>query len=130
MNEQSNITALDADSEPVAFNAALAEPFNVLIVGVGGQGVIMVSKVLASLAQAHGFEVKQSEVHGMAKRGGSVFSHVRFGRQVWSPTIPRGEAERMIVRGFTEVVVEGLPTEALRMRADALLDQKSGGSHD
>ena len=55
------------------------DSFNVLIVGVGGQGVIMVSKVLALLAQSQGFEVKQSEVHGMAKRGGSVFSHVRFG---------------------------------------------------
>ena len=67
---------------------AAEDACNVLIVGVGGQGVIMVSKVLALLAQTQGFEVKQSEVHGMAKRGGSVFSHVRFGRRVWSPTIP------------------------------------------
>ncbi|WP_420133207.1 2-oxoacid:acceptor oxidoreductase family protein [Rhodopseudomonas sp.] len=101
MNEQSNI-AVNADSEPVAFNAALAEPFNVLIVGVGGQGVIMVSKVLASLAQAHGFEVKQSEVHGMAKRGGTVFSHVRFGPKVWSPTIAKGEADVLIALEWAE----------------------------
>jgi len=78
------------------------EPFNVLIVGVGGQGVIMVSKVLALLAQTQGFEVKQSEVHGMAKRGGSVFSHVRFGRQVWSPTIPRGEADVLVALEWAE----------------------------
>jgi len=68
-------------------------PTNVLIVGVGGQGVIMVSKILARLSQLQGLKVKQSEVHGMAKRGGSVFSHIRFGDQVWSPTIPMGEAD-------------------------------------
>jgi len=73
--------------------AAVAEPTNVLIVGVGGQGVIMVSKILARLSQLQGLQVKQSEVHGMAKRGGSVFSHIRFGDEVWSPTIPMGEAD-------------------------------------
>ena len=78
------------------------EPFNVLIVGVGGQGVIMVSKVLALLAQAQGFQVKQSEVHGMAKRGGAVFSHVRFGQQVWSPTIPKGEVDILIALEWAE----------------------------
>ena len=62
--------------------AAAAVPTNVLIVGVGGQGVIMVSKVLAEVCQLQGLQVKQSEVHGMAKRGGGVFSHVRFGSQV------------------------------------------------
>ena len=71
---------------------ATESPVNVLIVGVGGQGVIMVSKVLATLCQRQGYQVKQSEVHGMAKRGGSVFSHVRFGETVYSPTIPLGEA--------------------------------------
>ncbi len=74
-------------------NAAFAGPTNVLIVGVGGQGVIMVSKILARLSQMQGLHVKQSEVHGMAKRGGSVFSHIRFGEEVWSPTIPMGEAD-------------------------------------
>lgn len=77
-------------------------PVNVLVVGVGGQGVIMVSKVLAQLGQDQGFMVKQSEVHGMAKRGGSVFSHVRFGRQVWSPTIPRGEADVLLAMEWAE----------------------------
>jgi indolepyruvate ferredoxin oxidoreductase beta subunit len=78
------------------------QPFNVLIVGVGGQGVIMVSKVLAALAQWRGFEVKQSEVHGMAKRGGSVFSHVRFGERVWSPTIAKGEADVLVALEWAE----------------------------
>ncbi len=75
---------------------------SVLIVGVGGQGVIMVSKVLAHLCQAQGFEVKQSEVHGMAKRGGAVFSHVRFGARVWSPTIPQGEADILVALEWAE----------------------------
>jgi len=73
--------------------AEISGPTNVLIVGVGGQGVIMVSKILARLSQMQGLQVKQSEVHGMAKRGGSVFSHIRFGEEVWSPTIPMGEAD-------------------------------------
>jgi len=75
---------------------------NVLVVGVGGQGVIMVSKVLALICQKHGFQVKQSEVHGMAKRGGGVFSHVRFGPEVWSPTIPRGKADILLALEWAE----------------------------
>jgi len=78
------------------------KPTNVLIVGVGGQGVIMVSKVLARLAQVHDLQVKQSEVHGMAKRGGSVFSHVRFGKEVWSPTIAQGEADVLVALEWAE----------------------------
>ena len=87
---------------PAASAAGAREPLNVLIVGVGGQGVIMVSKALAWLAQSKGFEVKQSEVHGMAKRGGTVFSHVRFGAQVWSPTIPKGEADILVALEWAE----------------------------
>lgn len=75
---------------------------NVLVVGVGGQGVIMVSKVLAQICQNRGYQVKQSEVHGMAKRGGGVFSHVRFGPQVWSPTIPKGEADILLALEWAE----------------------------
>jgi indolepyruvate ferredoxin oxidoreductase beta subunit len=77
---------------------------NVLITGVGGQGVIMVSKVLALLCQMNGLSVKQSEVHGMAKRGGSVFSHVRFGPQVWSPTIPKGSADILLALEWAEAM--------------------------
>jgi len=87
---------------PTAAAAKAREPMNVLIVGVGGQGVIMVSKALASLAQSKGYQVKQSEVHGMAKRGGTVFSHVRFGPQVWSPTIPKGEADILVALEWAE----------------------------
>ncbi len=77
-------------------------PTNVLVVGVGGQGVIMVSKVLAQLCQQQGYQVKQSEVHGMAKRGGVVFSHVRFGNRVWSPTIPQGEVDILLALEWAE----------------------------
>lgn len=88
-------SAAAAASAPVA-------PTNVLIVGVGGQGVILVSKVMARLAQRQGLQVKQSEVHGMAKRGGSVFSHVRFGPEVWAPAIPAGEADIVVALEWAE----------------------------
>ena len=88
-----NSTSPAIPDQALAQATAVAAPTNVLIVGVGGQGVIMVSKILARLSQLQGLQVKQSEVHGMAKRGGSVFSHIRFGEEVWSPTIPMGEAD-------------------------------------
>jgi indolepyruvate ferredoxin oxidoreductase beta subunit len=94
---------MSATREPI-FGATPAgeRPTNVLVVGVGGQGVIMVSKVMARIAQLHDFEIKQSEVHGMAKRGGSVFSHVRFGREVWAPTIALGEADVVVALEWAE----------------------------
>ena len=75
---------------------------NIMIVGVGGQGVIMISKVMALLGQKQGLQVKQSEVHGMAKRGGTVYSHVRFGKEVWSPTIAKGDADALIALEWAE----------------------------
>ncbi len=75
---------------------------SVLMVGVGGQGILMVSKVLATLCQDAGMEVKQSEVHGMAKRGGAVFSHIRFGPKVHSPLIPEGEADVLLALEWAE----------------------------
>jgi len=93
---EQDIARLTADSH------AATAPVNVLIVGVGGQGVIMISKVLATLCQQQGYQVKQSEVHGMAKRGGSVFSHVRFGEQVYSPTIPMGQADVLVALEWAE----------------------------
>jgi len=79
-----------------------ARPVSVLVVGVGGQGVLMISRVLAEVCARRGLEVKQSEVHGMAQRGGTVFSHVRFGERVWSPTIPRGEADILVALEWAE----------------------------
>jgi indolepyruvate ferredoxin oxidoreductase, beta subunit len=70
--------------------------FNVLISGVGGQGVLLTSKIIAEAALLSGLDVKQSEVHGMAQRGGSVLSQVRFGEEVFSPIVSEGEADLLI----------------------------------
>ncbi|MBN2533373.1 MAG: indolepyruvate oxidoreductase subunit beta [Spirochaetales bacterium] len=67
--------------------------FNVLMVGVGGQGIIMASDIFALAAMYSGNDVKKSEIHGMSQRGGSVFSHIRFGKKVYSPVISHGEAD-------------------------------------
>jgi indolepyruvate ferredoxin oxidoreductase beta subunit len=73
---------------------------NILIVGVGGQGVLLASELLSEVAIAGGFDVKKSEVHGMSQRGGVVSSHVRIGRKVYSPIIPYGKAD--IVLSFEQ----------------------------
>lgn len=70
--------------------------YNVLIVGVGGQGIILASDVLGRVAAAHGYDVKKNEIHGMAQRGGSVSSHIRFGKTVSSPIIKLGEADVLL----------------------------------
>jgi len=70
--------------------------YNILIVGVGGQGIILASDVLGKAAALHGYDVKKNEIHGMAQRGGSVSSHVRFGKSVSSPIIKMGEADVLL----------------------------------
>ena len=69
---------------------------SVLLVGVGGQGTILASKVLTSGLIAAGYDVKMSEVHGMSQRGGTVTTQVRFGSKVWSPLIGEGEADVLV----------------------------------
>jgi len=69
---------------------------NVFICGVGGQGILLASEILSEAALAKGLDVKKSEVHGMAQRGGSVVSHVRFGEKVHSPVIAPGEADLLV----------------------------------
>jgi len=66
---------------------------SVLIAGVGGQGILLASEILSDVALEAGLDVKKSEVHGMAQRGGSVVSNVRFGAKVYSPLIKKGEAD-------------------------------------
>lgn len=66
---------------------------NILIVGVGGQGTLLASKVIGTAALNFGLDVKQSEVHGMAQRGGSVVTFVRFGEKVYSPLVEAGQAD-------------------------------------
>jgi indolepyruvate ferredoxin oxidoreductase beta subunit len=77
-----------------------APPFdgtrNVFLTGVGGHGVLAVSRVIAEAALAAGYDVRRSEVHGMSQRGGSVVSQVRYGRRVHSPLIARGTADVLV----------------------------------
>jgi len=77
---------------------------NILICGVGGQGVILVSEIIAQVAVFSGLEVKQSEVHGVAQRGGAVVSHVRFGKKVYSPLIKAGESDFLLAFEKLEAV--------------------------
>ena len=69
---------------------------NVMIVGVGGQGSLLASKLLGKLLLNEGYDVKVSEVHGMSQRGGSVVTYVRFGEKVYSPIIDKGEADFIV----------------------------------
>lgn len=72
------------------------ETKNIMIVGVGGQGSLLASKLLGHLLLTEGYDVKVSEVHGMSQRGGSVVTYVRFGDKVYSPIIDKGEADFIV----------------------------------
>ncbi len=72
------------------------ETKNVMIVGVGGQGSLLASKLLGRLLLSRGYDIKVSEVHGMSQRGGSVVTYVRFGDKVYSPIIDKGEADFIV----------------------------------
>ena len=69
---------------------------NIMIVGVGGQGSLLASKLLGRLLLSRGYDIKVSEVHGMSQRGGSVVTYVRFGDKVYSPIIDKGEADFIV----------------------------------
>lgn len=92
----------------------MKEVKSILFIGVGGQGTILASKILTEGLLRNGYDVKMSEVHGMAQRGGSVTTQVRFGEKVYSPLIEQGRAD---------VVVSFEKSEALR----ALPFLKEGG---
>ena len=87
---------------------------NIMIVGVGGQGTLLASRILGNTVMNEGYDVKVSEVHGMSQRGGSVVTYVKFGEKVYSPIIDRGEAD--IILAFEKL-------EAYR----ALTKNKKGG---
>ncbi len=72
------------------------ETKNIMIVGVGGQGSLLASKLLGHLLLSEGYDVKVSEVHGMSQRGGSVVTYVRYGDKVFSPVIDKGEADYIV----------------------------------
>ena len=69
---------------------------NIIIVGVGGQGSLLASKILGHLLLSQGYDVKVSEVHGMSQRGGSVITYVRFGDKVYSPVVDKGQADFIV----------------------------------
>jgi indolepyruvate ferredoxin oxidoreductase beta subunit len=70
---------------------------NIVIAGLGGEGVLKASDIVAEVAFQAGLDVKKSEIHGMSQRGGSVTSDVRFGEKVYSPMVPPGEADYLVV---------------------------------
>jgi len=74
----------------------MKEVKNILFIGVGGQGTILASKILSEGLLRNGYDVKMSEVHGMAQRGGSVTTQVRFGEKVYSPLIEKGKADAIV----------------------------------
>ena len=78
---------------------------NVVVAGLGGQGVLKASGILADAAFRAGLDVKKSEIHGMSQRGGSVSSDVRFGARVFSPMVPAGEADFLVVLAPSQVEV-------------------------
>ncbi len=86
---------------------------NIILTGVGGQGILMASEIISEAAVRAGYDVKKSEVHGMAQRGGSVNSHVRFGEKVYSPLAIKGDCDLLLA--FEKL-------EALRM-ADFVKDE-------
>ena len=76
---------------------------NVVVAGLGGQGVLKASDIITDAAFRAGFDVKKSEIHGMSQRGGSVSSDVRFGAQVLSPIVPLGEADFLVALAADQV---------------------------
>ena len=72
------------------------KPFNIVIAGVGGQGIITLTRILAQAALTEGYDVKTSELHGLSQRGGSVETHLRFGKEISSPLVRQGGADLII----------------------------------
>jgi indolepyruvate ferredoxin oxidoreductase beta subunit len=108
------------------------QPTNVVIAGLGGQGVLKASDILADVAFNSGVDVKKSELHGMSQRGGSVSSDVRFGERVFSPMVPEGEADFLVVIAADQVPVNtwvlrpgGVLIEASMIDESSLPNKKS-----
>ncbi len=78
---------------------------NIVVSGLGGQGVLKITDILADVIFTQNFDVKKSEVHGMSQRGGSVSSEVRFGEKIYSPMVPAGEADILAVLDVTQTEV-------------------------
>lgn len=97
---------------------------NIMIVGVGGQGTLLASRVLGTVALKKGFDVKVSEVHGMSQRGGSVETYVKMGEKVYSPLIEKGEADVILAFEQLEALrwVEYLKADGRLITSDQKID--------
>lgn len=100
------------------------ETYNIVIVGVGGQGTLLTSRILGNLALTKDYDVKLSEVHGMAQRGGSVITFVRFGDSVAEPIIEAGQADLLIAFERLEAVryIHLLKPDGLLIMNDERID--------
>jgi indolepyruvate ferredoxin oxidoreductase beta subunit len=105
---------------------------NIVIAGLGGQGVLTASDIVADVALHAGLDVKKSELHGMSQRGGSIASDVRFGREVFSPMVPAGEADFLVVVEPDQLSVNaadlspsGIIVEPSQFHAENLRNKKS-----
>ncbi|MBM3250997.1 MAG: indolepyruvate ferredoxin oxidoreductase subunit beta [Candidatus Nealsonbacteria bacterium] len=78
--------------------------FNILIAGVGGQGAVMLTQIIAEACLIGGRDIKTSELHGLSQRGGSVETHIRFGKKIYSPLIAEGSADLILSLEITEVL--------------------------
>ena len=101
---------------------------NIVVAGLGGQGVLKASDILAEAALHAGHDVKKSEIHGMSQRGGSVSSDVRFGGNVLSPMVPDGEADYLVVLDDTQVAVNRhyLREGGILVAPDVFYDEEAG----
>jgi len=91
---------------------------NIVIAGLGGQGVLTASDIVADVALHAGVDVKKSELHGMSQRGGSVASDVRYGQEVFSPMVPAGEADYLVVLEPNQVSVNAAALSATGVVVD------------
>ena len=82
---------MNADSDKIKSGV---ETQSIVLVGVGGQGILLASEIIARTIMTSGYDVKMNEIHGMAQRGGSVVAQIRLGSEVASPLVPRGKGAR------------------------------------
>jgi len=104
--------------------------FNCMIAGVGGQGTVLASKLIAAAAIKNGYDVRTTETIGMAQRGGSVVSHVRIGENIFSPFIPQGKAHILVAFEPAEAVrhLSFLSGQGLLIVCDNAIKPVAGGS--
>jgi indolepyruvate ferredoxin oxidoreductase, beta subunit len=122
MNNAANALKMENPAPP---------PCNIVVAGIGGQGVLTAADIIADVALRAGFDVKKSEIKGMSQRGGSVACDVRFGAEILSPMVPEGEADFLLVLESTQLEPNlhllrqgGLTIEPAAIDADKLLQKK------